>query len=111
MLFTVNASLLERLWLMIIPALGVVFSILFGLFLNLRFPKMNWENEVEVVKQGPAVGLGIVAGVIILIFGIGAMVIKGAGVHLVNLGFTAVICVISYMLYRSIMNTKLENIV
>ena len=110
MLFTVNASLLERLWLMLIPALGVVFSILFGLFLNLRFPKMNWENEVEVVKQGPAVGLGIVSGIIILMFGVGAMIIKGAGFHLVNLGFTVVISVICLMLYRSIMNTKLENI-
>ena len=110
LLFTVNASPLERFWLLIVPALAIIFSILLGLFLNLHFPKMNWENEMEVVKQGAAVGLSMFGGILIVVFGLGAMVAPGSASHLVNLGYLVVMSVVSLLLYRSIIRTDLEKI-
>ncbi len=110
MLFTVNAGALERSWLIIIPGITIVFSILFGLFLNLKFPKFNWENEVEVVKQSAAVGLSLVGTLPVLIACMEALILTGTGLQLLNGGFSLVLIILSLLLYRSILNTKLERL-
>ena len=110
MLFTVNAGALERIWLIIIPGITIVFSILFGLFLNLKFPKFNWENEVEVVKQSAAVGLSLVGTLPVLIACMEALILTGTGLQLLNVGFSLVLIILSLLLYRSILNTKLERL-
>ena len=61
LLFTVRATLMERLWLIVIPALYLVFSATFGLFINLKFPKFQWNSHAEVVKQSAACGLSMLA--------------------------------------------------
>lgn len=110
MLFTVNAGALERIWIIIIPGITIVFSILFGLFLNLKFPKFNWENEVEVVKQSAAVGLSLVGTLPVLIACMEALILTGTGLQLLNVGFSLVLIILSLLLYRSILNTKLERL-
>ncbi len=110
MLFTVNAGFVERLWLIIIPALSIIYSVLLGLFLNLKFPKFNWENDTEVVKQSAAVGLGMLGTIPVLLFAVAAMIVPGAGIHLLSAGFVVIVSVISLLLYRSICNTKLEKL-
>ena len=110
MLFTVNAGALERIWLIIIPGITIVFSILFGLFLNLKFPKFNWENEVEVVKQSAAVGLSLVGTLPVLIACMEALILTETGLQLLNVGFSLVLIILSLLLYRSILNTKLERL-
>ena len=110
MLFTVNAGALERIWIIIIPGITIVFSILFGLFLNLKFPKFNWENEVEVVKQSAAVGLSLVGTLPVLIACMEALILTETGLQLLNVGFSLVLIILSLLLYRSILNTKLERL-
>lgn len=61
LLFTVRATLMERLWLIMIPALYLVFSATFGLFINLKLPKFQWNSHAEVVKQSAACGLSMLA--------------------------------------------------
>ena len=39
----------------------ISFSTVIGMFFNVCFQKYQWENEVEVVKQGMSVSLGILA--------------------------------------------------
>ena len=39
----------------------ISFSTVIGMFFNICFQKYQWENEVEVVKQGMSVSLGILA--------------------------------------------------
>ena len=48
-----------------------------GLALNLRFPKLDWEQEVEAVKQGVSVLLTILFGMIVPIACGAAMVLWG----------------------------------
>jgi len=110
LLFTVRVSFMERLWLLIIPAVGIPFSILFGLFLNLKFPKMQWENATEVVKQSAASGLSILGGFILLLPGLGVIFLSPFFRNVMNLFVMFVIAGISWLLYRKIMHTDLDNI-
>ena len=48
-----------------------------GLALNLRFPRLDWEQEVEAVKQGVAVLLTILFGMLVPIACGAAMVLWG----------------------------------
>ncbi len=109
MLFTVNAGFLERIWLILIPGLTIVFSILFGLFLNLKFPKFDWGNEVEVVKQSAAVGLSLVGTLPVLIACMESMILTGTGLVLLNAGFSLALVILSLLLYCSILRTKLKE--
>ncbi len=46
---------LERLLVVLIPALVAVFISLYGVVINLRFPKFDYINEVNVVKNSMSV--------------------------------------------------------
>jgi len=48
--FATNAA--DALALMLIPQAAAVLIAVFGLAVNLHFPKLDWMNEVHVVKQG-----------------------------------------------------------
>ncbi len=45
----------------------VLLQAVFGLFLNLRHPKLEWTSEVVAVKQSMAVGLGMLCNVLFVV--------------------------------------------
>ena len=49
----------------LLSGLLVVFSCVFGLWINLLFPKLDWENETVAVKQSAASFLGGIGGVLV----------------------------------------------
>lgn len=53
---------MEMVWLLLIPAVMILFSCVYGLAVNLRFPVMDWESEVNVVKQSVSALLGGMGG-------------------------------------------------
>ena len=110
LMFTVRVSLADRLWLLLVPLVGIPFSVLFGLFLNLKFPKLHWENATEVVKQSAASGLSLLGGFAILLPGVGAMVLPDGYRHLLNPVMILVIAGVSWLLYRKVMSFPLEKL-
>jgi ABC-2 type transport system permease protein len=46
------ASLTDWLLLLIVPQTIIALNAVMGLMLNLHFPKLDWTNEIYVVKQG-----------------------------------------------------------
>ena len=42
-------------FIVLIPFLVVILTAITGLYINLLYPKLNWESEQEVVKQGISV--------------------------------------------------------
>lgn len=74
---------LELLLTVLVPMLFVLFSALFGLFLGLKMPNLNWTSEITPIKQS--------AGVMIALFsGFGYTVLLCGGYMLLNgwkLGF------------------------
>ncbi len=107
LLFTVSAGLTERLWLLIVPATAILFAVTFGLFCNVKFPKFQWESEMEVVKQGAATGLSMLGIFVILIPAILAMLLPTSYVNVITLCAIALILAITGLLYRSILRAKL----
>ena len=110
LLFTLRTGFMGRLWLLIIPAVAVLFSALFGMVLNLRFPKFHWENATEVVKQSAATGLNILSAFVFIIPGAGAMFLPKQYADLLNLLFLIVLCIVCFRLYRKICRFSLEKL-
>ena len=54
-----RAGILEALMLILASYAFALFSALFGLAMNLLFPKLEWKNELVPVKQGASVLLAM----------------------------------------------------
>lgn len=52
----------EAIWLLLFPALLLLFTAVLGLFVNLHLPLLNWENETRVVKQSASTMVACFAG-------------------------------------------------
>ncbi len=52
----------ELLWLLLIPAVIMVFSVVFGITVNLKFHSFDWQKEETVVKQSLPAAMGGFAG-------------------------------------------------
>jgi ABC-2 type transport system permease protein len=44
----------ELILVLLIPAVFAVFAAVFGIYVNLKMPRLYWQNEAEVVKQSMA---------------------------------------------------------
>ena len=110
LLFVMRVNLMDRLWLLLIPLAAMPFAVLFGLILNLRFPKMHWENEVEVVKQSASSGLSLLGGFVIILPGLGAVFLSGVLRNIINLVFILVILGLAWLMYRRICGYSLERL-
>ena len=94
---------LELLLTVLIPVLYILFSTLFGLFLGLKMPNLNWTSEITPIKQSACVTIALFSG-----FGYTALLC--AGFMLLNgwrLGFvgymsifvavTLILCAVLYL--------------
>ena len=50
---------------------AILFSTVFALAVNLRFPVLEWDNEVRIVKQSAASMLGGLGGALPPLLGLG----------------------------------------
>lgn len=63
LLIGAKPGLSDALHYFLLPLLLLLFCIVFGLACNLWFPKLNWENEAQAVKQGASVLVSMLGGV------------------------------------------------
>lgn len=82
------------------------FSTVWGMRCNLKHVNMEWENEVEVVKQGAAVTIylfpNMIGCMIILVLAIAAETVMMPTVVLLLV--SAVVGLLAYLLYRNVMS-------
>lgn len=114
--------------LIAVPLLGIAFSLaaldvlcilvicllfsanmgMVGLYTNLRFPRMNFENETVVIKQSASVIISMLLGMLSLVILAGIFILinfLGASFPLFCLAAIAVSLVTDLILYRRL-NTK-----
>ena len=63
--FTILAlkpSVMEAVWILVIPALYLLFLDVLGLAINFAMPVFEWENEVRIVKNSASVTITLFAG-------------------------------------------------
>ncbi len=94
-------GLLSLLWQLIIPMLMLIFSFVYGITINLHFPVLNWENEVNVVKQSTSTilgGLGAFCFTIVCTACI--LIIPAPYANLAKLGICFLVLGITVLLYQ-----------
>lgn len=108
---TQSFDVAERIWFVLVPALSAVFSCVFGVFVNLKLPKLQWETEVEVVKQSASSMAGGLGGILaLMIFAFAATVIPKESLLIFNVCACVVLCVATLILYRSCMRKDLRTV-
>lgn len=65
LIFALRPGAGEFLWLVLIPAVLILFSCVYGITVNLHFPVLEWDNEVRIVKQSASTLLGGMGGLIL----------------------------------------------
>ncbi len=65
----------EAIWMVAIPACYLLFISVTGLSINLAFPVLNWENEVQVVKQSTATLITMLVGMAVSILPLVAVIV------------------------------------
>jgi ABC-2 type transport system permease protein len=66
--FTIGLTIIQMLVLLILTVLFSVCAVQFGLLMNLKFPKMDAQNDVTIVKRSLSVMISIIVPIIILSF-------------------------------------------
>ncbi|MBO4626688.1 MAG: hypothetical protein J5645_01745 [Lachnospiraceae bacterium] len=107
LLFTVRTTVLQRLWILIVPLVYLVFATVWGMCTNLRFPKFRWETEAEVVKQSASVALGMLALVFAILPGVGALMLPELFGNLLTAATVVAVVVAAVLLYRRIQSADL----
>lgn len=110
LLFALKPDAKGALSLLVVPAVYIVFSGRAGLWINMRFPVFDWENEIRVVKQSTAVFLmllaGMLSGAVPAAVLIGARSIPAELVYIVTI---AVLLLVSAAIEREFRKSKLSG--
>ncbi|MGN1179716.1 MAG: hypothetical protein ACI4SD_00775 [Suilimivivens sp.] len=65
LIFALRPSFVSILYLVIVPALYILFGAVAGVLINRKFPVFDWENETRVVKQSVSTFLAMLLGIIV----------------------------------------------
>ncbi|MDD4815570.1 MAG: hypothetical protein PHQ62_00305 [Clostridia bacterium] len=66
-LFGSEFTILTAIIFFAYPILAVVGCAMFGMLINLTFPKMKYQNYVQVVKQSASALIGLLGGVVLMV--------------------------------------------
>lgn len=101
----------EAVLAVVLAMLLSVFSCVFGLWINLLFPKLDWENETVAVKQSAASFLGGIGGVFVtLLFVIPVVFLPQTYYSLVCLIEIILLSIVTRAIYTKITRVNLAKI-
>lgn len=106
--FVLKLSLPFFILLLALPFSISIFSALLGLALNLRFPKLNWNNEMEPVKQSMSTFLSMSLSFLI----VGGLAALYAFVLLPHLDIMLylVLCTVFFLMMSGLLYLRLQKI-
>ncbi len=104
-------TLIEALWLVLVPAAMITFAVVFGISANIKFCKLDWTNEATIVKQSASSALGGFAGMILSVaFGFGYHYSpESLKPYVIPLVFVLLV-ILTLVLYRLNNKAKLEKL-
>jgi ABC-2 type transport system permease protein len=104
--FIIKIPILYSLFMFLIPSLLAFFMSYLGLFINILFPRFDYENETKAVKQSLSVLLtmifGFVGSALVLVPGFLVTANTGNSIfgYLIELGIEALLIgIVAYLLY------------
>ena len=101
----------ELMWLLVIPVVCVLFSCVWGLFINIKMPKFNWDNEVDVVKQSASAAVGgLGAFLVVLVCAVPVFLVPVAYADLTKGMVCVVLGGVTILLYQKCIRTSLMEL-
>ena len=65
MIIALKPSISYLVWMIVMPIAIISCTLVMGLAVNLKFPKLNWNSDVEVIKQSASSAIGGFVGVLL----------------------------------------------
>ena len=91
------------IWMYVIPLVFALSFGVYGLWLNIRMPRLDWKNEAEVVKQGGSIMTCIFTGMGV---GFGSAIVAGlTGSALVAPIVALFLLVMTWLMWRSLLKS------
>ena len=111
LLVSIRPTGLDVLWVFLIPLLYALFASILGLFINMKMPMMHWDHEAQPVKQGKSVLVMMIAGFMTECAPVlPLLVFSGIAAHILLLITSAVLCVLSFLMYRKLCALRLTQL-
>ena len=111
MVIAIKPNVIELFWLLVIPAVMILFSTVFGITVNLKMPVFTWENEVTIVKQSGSAFFGGIGGfLVILLCAVPVLITPAKYVNLVKLMICLLIIGVTRFLYKSNNKVTLQEL-
>jgi len=94
-------NIIEIFLLLILSILIPLVSHFIGLITNLKYPKLDWENTAEVVKQSTSSFISVMIGMLLMMISIVIIISILGKINstLVLVIFTGIYCIINILLY------------
>ena len=102
--YTVGATIVQAVVIVLIPISVQIFSAIMGLIFNLHFPKLDAVNETAMVKQSASVMLTLLCGFAVLGILITAYIYIDLPVEWLGMSALAIISAITVCAYKYLMN-------
>ena len=101
LLIGMKPAFMEMVWLIVLPAVFILFACVFGITMNLKMPLMTWENDARVVKQSASAMVGGLGGCLIVILCAVPMAFVGPNIRDIwRLGITVGTLMATFLLYQ-----------
>ncbi|MDD3339816.1 MAG: hypothetical protein PHS82_13285 [Lachnospiraceae bacterium] len=110
--FVLKVDVATLLIYILLTLVSVGFSTTFGMWAGIRFAKFDWENEIEVIKQGAASMLGIFVNMIlqiILAVAVGALSLICDG-RILMVIVVVLLGVVDWLIYGRIMKIQMRDV-
>lgn len=101
-MFVLRVNVIMALLYIVFAVASVVFSTIWGTYMNVHFPNYTWQNELEVIKQGMSSMITIFSSLIgYLLMAVAAVLLKDImAIEVIILGFSVILLCGGYGLYR-----------
>ena len=101
MTIALRAHFMQALLIFVIPTVYTIFIAIMGIIINLKWPNLEWTNEVAVIKQSMATMFAAVVGLIsIIVPGALVIIIPGVSTAMKLIMLLVVMIVLIYGAYR-----------
>ncbi|HJJ38873.1 MAG TPA: hypothetical protein O0X42_01940 [Methanocorpusculum sp.] len=104
------SSVVDVVFLILLPVIYLYFMSVLGLFCNIHYPKFYWESENEAVKSGAALLITLLVGIISIIAVFVATVAFWDYRYVVLAAVALAALIAGIVLHRKINKTKIADI-
>lgn len=109
-IFALQLNFIEGLMVIFLPSAYAILTAIWGLIINLMFPKLKWTTETTVIKQSAASMIAMFSSFFLVGIPVVLLIVSGMKNSLyINGGTGAAVLVLSFILYQYLIRRGSEN--